>query len=91
MLLVDRLQETGFDDAVGSCDVVGIRDGLCVDGGAILHAFACITLGDGPGFGTLGSGMVGNHGRSTLGDGVSVVIGFVVPWWRVERRISLSF
>ncbi len=53
-----------------------------------MRALARVTLGDGPSVGTLGSGGVGDHGRSTLGDGVSVVVGFVVLWWRIEMRIS---
>ncbi len=80
-----------FDGAVRSCDVVGIWDGLRIGGGEILHTLAPVTLGDGLNVGTLGSSMVGNHGRSTLGDGVLVAIRIVVPWWRVGRRISHSF
>jgi hypothetical protein len=44
------------------------------------------TLGDGLVVCTLGSGVVGNRGRSTLGDGVPVVGG-----WSVGRRILQSF
>jgi hypothetical protein len=80
-----------FEGTVGSCDVGGIRDGLRVGGGAMLHALVCVTLGDGPGVGTLGSGVVGNRGRSTLGDGVSVASRFVVSWWSIGRRMSCSF
>ncbi len=80
-----------FEDAVGSCDVVDIRVGLHVDEGAILRELACITLGDGPGIGTLGSSGVGNHGCSTLGDGVSMASGFVDPGWSIGRIISYSF
>jgi hypothetical protein len=80
-----------FAGAVRSCNVVGIQVGLLVGGGAIERALVRITLGDGPRIGTLGSGVAGNRGRSTLGDGVSVAIGFDVPWWRTGRRISHSF
>jgi hypothetical protein len=80
-----------FEGAVGSCDVVGIWNVLRVGGGSTLCALARVTLSDGNNIGTLGSNMVGNHGNSTLGDGVSVASVFVVPWWRVERRISCSF
>jgi hypothetical protein len=80
-----------FEGVVGSCDVVGVQDRLRDGGGATLRALACIILSDGPGVGTLNSGVVGNPGCSTLGDGVSVASGFVVPWWRVERRILLGF
>jgi hypothetical protein len=80
-----------FDGLVRSCDVVGVWNELCVGGGAILHALACVTLGDGSGIGTLGYGVVGNYGCSTFGDGVSVASRFSVPWWRVGRRISHSF
>ncbi len=80
-----------FEGAVGSCDAVGVQVGLHVGEEAILCELACITLGDGPGIGTLGFGVVGNHGCSTLGDGVSVASGFVVPGWSVGRRNSCSF
>jgi hypothetical protein len=63
-----------FAGAVGSCNVVGIQVGVIVGGGAIKHALARVTLGDGPSVGTLGSGMAGDLGCSTLGDGVSVAI-----------------
>jgi hypothetical protein len=79
-----------FDGAVGSCDVVGIWDGLCVGGRAMLRALMRITFGDGLNIGTLGSRVVGNLGRSTLVDGASVASGFVL-WWRVGRRISCRF
>jgi hypothetical protein len=59
--------------------------------GETLCALICITLGDGPSVGTLGSGVVGNCGGRGLGDGVSMASGFVVPWWRVGRRISRYF
>jgi hypothetical protein len=49
--------------------------GACWWGGAIERALARVTLGDGPSIGTLGSGVADDHGRSTLGDGVSVAIG----------------
>ncbi len=64
---------------------------MLVGGGAIERALAHVTLGDGPSIGTLGSGVAGNHGRSTLGDGVSVAIGFDVPLWRTGRRMSRRF
>ncbi len=85
-----------FEGTMGSCDVVGIQDGLHVGGGEILRVLACITLGDGPGVGTLGSGVVGNCGcstlgGSTLGDGVPVASRIIVPWWSVGRGISCSF
>ncbi len=63
-----------FEGAVGSCNVVGIRVRVHFGGGAIVCALACITLGDGPSVGNLVSGMVGNRGHSTLGDGMSVAI-----------------
>jgi hypothetical protein len=69
-----------FAGAVGSCNVVGVREGVLVGGGETAHTLACITLGDGPGVGTLGSGVAGDLGQSTLGDGMSVAIGFDVPW-----------
>ncbi len=80
-----------FEGAVGSCDVVGIQDGLHIGGGATLLVLAHVTLGKEPGIGNLGFGMVGNHGHGTLGEGVSVASGFVVLWWRVGSRISHSF
>ncbi len=78
---------------MGSCDVVGIRDGMLIGGGAIFLALACVTLSDVLGVCTLGScaGVVGNRGCSTLGAGVSVASGFVVPWLSIGRRISRSF
>ncbi len=79
-----------FESAMGSCDVVGIQVGVHVVGGAIVCALVHVTLGDGPSIGTLGSGMVGYHGHGTLSDGMSVAIGFDVPWWRIGRRISWS-
>ncbi len=60
-------------------------------GGAIEHVLARVTLSDGPSVGTLGFSVVGGHGQSSLGDGVSVAIGFDVPWWRTGRRISRRF
>jgi hypothetical protein len=68
-----------FEGAVGSCDVVGVWIGLRVGGGAMLRVLACITLDEGPGVGTLGSSVVSNCGHSTLGDGLLVASGFVVP------------
>ena len=55
--------------AVGSCEVVGVRVGLCVGGGGLLRVAARSTLGDGLVASTLGSGVAGIRGRSTLGDG----------------------
>jgi hypothetical protein len=80
-----------FAGALGSCDVVGVQFGLLVGEGAIVRALAQVTRGDGLSVGTLVSGVAGDHGCSTLGDGVSVAIGFDVPWWRIGRRISRSF
>jgi hypothetical protein len=76
-----------FVDAMSSCNVVGIQVGVPVGGGAIMRALVHITLGDGLSIGTLGSGVVDNHGRRIFGDGMSVVIGFDVLWWRFGRRI----
>jgi hypothetical protein len=39
---------------------------VCVGGGAIVRALAHFTLGDGPSVGTLGSGVVGDCGGTTL-------------------------
>ncbi len=71
-----------FAGAVGSCNVVGVLIGVLVSGGAIEHALACVILGDGPSVSTLGSGVASDRGRSTLGNGISVAIGFDVPRWR---------
>ena len=60
---------------MGSCEVVGVQVGLCVGGGGLLRAAVHSTLGDGLVAGTLGSGAAGIRGRSTLGDGVTVVGG----------------
>ena len=49
------------------------------------------TRGDGLVAGTLGSGAAGIRGRSTLGDGVTVVGGAGVVCWSDGRRISRSF
>ncbi len=76
--------------AVGSCEVVGIRVGLCVGGGGLLRAAARSTLGNGLVAGTLGSGTAGIRGRSTLGAGVTVVGGAGVFCWREGRRILRS-
>ncbi len=54
-------------------------------GGGLLRATARSTLGDGLVICTLGSGVVGNCGWSTLNDGVLVVGG-----WSVGRRILRS-
>jgi hypothetical protein len=91
MLLVDRSQEL---DAC-RCHRV-MQCGRCPSGSACwwggkLCALVRITLGDGPSVGTLGSGMAGDPGHSTLADGVSVAIGFDVPWWRIGQRIAHSF
>jgi hypothetical protein len=76
---------------VGSCDVLGVWVGLHVGGGAMLRALAWITLGDGPGLGTLGSGVVGNRGHSNLSDGVPVASRFIAPGRSIGRGISHSF
>ena len=76
--------------AVVSCEVVGVRVGLCVGGGGLLRAAARSTLGDGLVAGTLGSCAAGIHGRSTLGDGVTVVGGASLFFWRDGRRILHS-
>ena len=68
---------------MGSCEVVGVRVGL-------LHAAACSTLGDGLVVGTLGSGPAGIRGRSTLGDGVTVVGGTGIFCWSNGTRILRS-
>ena len=70
--------------------MVGVRVGLCVGGGGLLRAAARRTLGDGLVAGTLGSCVVGIRGRSTLGDGVTVVGGTGIFCWNVGRRISRS-
>ena len=76
---------------MGSCEVVGVRVGLCVGGGGLLCVAARSTRGDGLVAGTLGSGAAGIRGRSTLGDGVTVVGGAGVVCWSDGRRISRSF
>ena len=75
---------------MGSCEVVGVRVGLCVGGGGLLRAAARSTLGDGLVAGTLGSGAAGIRGRSTLGDGVTGVGGAGIFCWSDGRRISRS-
>jgi len=75
---------------VGSCEVVGVRVGLCVGGGGLLRAAARSTLGDGLVAGTLSSGAAGIRGRSTLGDGVTVVGGAGVFCWSDGTRILRS-
>ena len=72
---------------MGSCEVVGVRVGLCVGGGGLLRAAACSTLGDGLVAGTLGSGPAGIRGRSTLGDGVTVLRGAGIFCWSDGTRI----
>jgi hypothetical protein len=57
----------------------------------MLRALVHVTCGGGPGIGTLGSSVVGNHGRSTLVDGVLVASGLVAPERSIKRRISHSF
>ena len=76
--------------AVGSCEVVGIRVGLCIGGGGLLRVAARSTLGDGLVSGTLGPGAAGIRGRSTLGDGVTAVRGAGVFCWSDGRRILRS-
>ena len=79
-----------FGGAVGSCEVVGVRVGLCVGGGGLLRVAARSTLGDGLVSGTLGPGAAGIRGRSTLGDGVTAVRGAGVFCWSDGRRILCS-
>ena len=79
-----------FGGAVGSCEVVGVRVGLCVGGGGLLRAAVRSTLGDGLVVGTLGSGAAGIRGWSTLGDGVTVVGGAGVFCWSDGMRILRS-
>ena len=75
---------------MGSCEVVGVQVGLCVGGGGLLRAAVHSTLGDGLVAGTLGSGAAGIRGRSTLGDGVTVVGGAGIFCWSKGRRILHS-
>jgi hypothetical protein len=70
--------------------LVGVRVGCCVGVGGLLRAAARSTLGHGLVAGTLGSGAVGIRGRSTLGDGVTVVGGAGVFCWSDGRRILRS-
>ena len=72
---------------VGSCEVVGIRVGFCVGGGGLLRVAARSTLSDGLVAGTLGSGAAGIRGRSTLGDGVTVVGGAGVFCWSSNKVV----
>ncbi len=72
-----------FEGAMGSCNVVGIQVGVHAGGGAIVCALARVTLGDRPSVDRLGYGVVGEPGRSTLGDGMSVGTEFNVPWWKI--------
>ncbi len=60
-------------------------------GGGLFRAVARITLGEGFVIGTLCSGVVINHRRSTLGDGVPVVGGDGTSGWSVGKRILQSF
>ena len=76
--------------AVGSFEVVGVRIGLGMGSGGLLRVTAHSTLGDGLLVGTLVSGVAGNRGRSTLGDGVPVVGGGDEFFWSVGRRIFRS-
>jgi hypothetical protein len=55
---------------VGSCEVDGVRVGLCVGGGGLLCAAARSTLGDGLVVG--GGGLSRAAAQSTLGDGLVV-------------------
>ena len=76
--------------AVGSFEVVGVQVGLGMGGGGLLRATARSTLGDGLVVDTLVSGIVGNRGQSTLGDGVLGVDGGCAFCWSVGRRILWS-
>jgi hypothetical protein len=76
--------------AVGSFEVVGVQVGLGMGGGGVLRATARSTLGDGLVVGNLVSGVVGNRGQSTLGDGVQGVGGSCASCWSVGWRILCS-
>ena len=76
--------------AVGSFEVVGFQVGLGMGGGGSLRATAHSTLGHELVVGTLISGVAGNPGRSTLGDGVQGVGGGGAFCWSVGRRILQS-
>ena len=76
--------------AVGSFEVVGIQVGLGMGGGGLLRATVRSTLGDGLVVSNLVSGIAGNRGRSTLGDGVQGVGGGCASCWNVCRRILRS-
>ena len=75
---------------MGSFEVVGVQVGLGMGGGGLLRATVRSALGDGLVVGTLVSGVVGNCGRSTLGDGVQGVCGGYAFCWSVGRRILRS-
>jgi hypothetical protein len=72
---------------VGSFEVVGVQAGLGMGGGRLLRATVRSTLGDGLVVGTLVSGIVGNRGRCTLGDGVQGICGGCSFCWSIGRRI----
>ncbi len=76
--------------AVGSWEVVGVRVGLYIGGGGLLRAAARSTLSDGLVAGTLCSCVARIRGRSTLGDGVTVVGGAGLFSWSDGRRILRS-
>ena len=75
---------------MGSCEVVGVRVGLYVGGRGLLRAAVQSTFVDGLVAGTHGSCAAGIRGRSTLGDGVTVVGGAVLFSWSNGRRILRS-
>ena len=76
--------------AVGSFEVVGVRVRLGIGSGGLLRATARSTLGDGFVVCTLASGIAGNRGWSTLGDGVPVVGGGDAFFWSIGIGIFWS-
>ena len=76
--------------AMGSFEVVGVLVGLGMGGGGLSRATVRSPLGDGLVVGTLVSGVVGNHGGSTLGAGVQGVGGGCASCWSVGQRMLRS-